>query len=109
MSKEKTFLNSKISDLGTSNMMSLDVLRSIQKTSGSTLKSLFGDVQLKLVNASDQSELLPAINRLSKILSQIVDFVRASRIESQDFQLKSARDFSFSLAKMYQAVLLLRF
>ena len=75
--------------LGTSTVMSLDVLRSIQKSNGSTLKCLFSDIRLKLINASEIPELEPAINRLAKISAKIGEFANSSRIESQNFQLKS--------------------
>ena len=75
--------------LGTSTVMSLDVLRSIQKSNGSTLKCLFSDIRLKLRNASEIPELEPAINRLAKISAKIGEFANSSRIESQNFQLKS--------------------
>jgi len=51
--------------LGTSTVMSLDVLRSIQKSNGSTLKCLFSDIRLKLINASEIPELEPAVTGVS--------------------------------------------
>lgn len=89
--------------------MSLDVLRSIQKSGGSTLKSLLTDMQEKILAASSHSELQPSIQRLSKHLKNLSLFIKSSQVESMDFQLKSARDFAFTLAKLYQATLLLRF
>ena len=86
--------------------MSLDVLRAIQKSGGSTLKSLLVDMQTKLSTASSESALEPAIRILSLHLKNVSKFIKSSQAESMDYQLKSARDFAFTLAKLYQAVLL---
>ena len=91
---------------GTSTVMSLDVLRSIQKSGGSTLKTLLGDIQQKIENASVRSDLEPAITQLGGHLRSIGNFIKKSQMETVDFQLKSARDFAFTLAKLYQAALL---
>ena len=91
---------------GTSTVMSLDVLRSIQKSGGSTLKTLLGDIQQKIENASVRSDLEPAVTQLGGHLRSIGKFIKKSQLETVDFQLKSARDFAFTLAKLYQAALL---
>ena len=92
---------------GTSTVMSLDVLRSIQKSRGSTLKTLLGDIQQKIESASARQALEPAVVSLGGHLRSLGKFIKKSQMETADFQLKSARDFAFTLAKLYQAVLLL--
>jgi len=92
---------------GTSTVMSLDVLRAIQKSKGSTLRHLFTDITQKVEAASGSATLAPSVDRLSNHLRQLSRFVARSSSEGVDFQLKSARDFAFSLAKVYQAALLL--
>ncbi|CAG5095093.1 Oidioi.mRNA.OKI2018_I69.XSR.g14029.t1.cds [Oikopleura dioica] len=92
---------------GTSTVMSLDVLRSIQKSSGSSLQSLLGDIQKKLSASADSEALSPSRNKIATAVKDILRFLKRVETESMEFQLKSARDFAFSLAKLYQATLLL--
>ena len=40
-------------------------------------------------------------------MKELLRFLAQFEKESMDFQLKSARDFAFSLAKLYQATLLM--
>jgi hypothetical protein len=94
--------------LGTSTVMALDVLRSIQKSGGSTLKSLFDDITEKLNLASSQNKLEPSIIHVSRVLKDLSKFLKETQAETMQYQLKSARDFSFTLAKLYQAALLER-
>lgn len=92
---------------GTSTVMALDVLRSIQKSGGSTLKSLFDDITEKLNLASSQNKLEPSIIHVSRVLKDLSKFLKETQAETMQYQLKSARDFSFTLAKLYQAALLI--
>lgn len=89
--------------------MSLDVLRSIQKSNGRTIRCLFSDIRKKVLAASGVASLEPSVTRLSKQSRHIAHFIKLSQVESVDFHLKSGRDFAFSLAKIYQAALLSRF
>ncbi|CBY38153.1 unnamed protein product [Oikopleura dioica] len=92
---------------GTSTVMSLDVLRSIQKSSGSSLQALIGDIQKKLSAANSSEKLASCRNTIATSVKDVLRFLAQVEKESMTFQLKSARDFAFSLAKLYQATLLM--
>ena len=90
---------------GTSTVMSLDVLRSIQKSSGSVLEALIATTA-KMIEVEAESELAEASGNVRRHLSKVVKFVKSSSTESMIHQLKSARDFSFAIGRLYQAALL---
>ena len=68
---------------------------------------MLGDIQKKLSASADSEALSPSRNKIATAVKDILRFLKRVETESMEFQLKSARDFAFSLAKLYQATLLL--
>ena len=85
--------------------MSLDVLRAIQTSKGAVIEAIIASMS-KMININDSSELGVAANRVNAHLNKLISFVKGSTRESMDFHLKSSRDFSFAIGRLYQACLL---
>ncbi|XP_013397159.1 acyl-CoA dehydrogenase family member 11 [Lingula anatina] len=87
---------------GTTNILSLDVLRAIMKTEGRVLKAFYDAVQDKVSAASKREELSQCCENIQKAADEILKFAKNST-DSIDV---AARDFAFSLAKTYIGALL---
>ncbi|XP_078361847.1 acyl-CoA dehydrogenase family member 11-like isoform X2 [Oculina patagonica] len=89
---------------GTTNVLSLDVLRSVFKSQGQVLKAFHASVSDKLSKASSSNPTL-------KILSEQVQSSMNTLLSPQNYELLSdslpARDLAFSLARIYIASLLI--
>ncbi|KAJ7353924.1 hypothetical protein OS493_031371, partial [Desmophyllum pertusum] len=89
---------------GTTNVLSLDVLRSVVKSQGQVLKAFHASVSDKLSKASSSHPTL-------KILSEQVQSAMNTLLSPQNYELLSdslpARDLAFSLARIYIASLLI--
>ncbi|XP_022106054.1 acyl-CoA dehydrogenase family member 11-like isoform X2 [Acanthaster planci] len=92
---------------GTTNILSLDVLRSIAKTSGGSLTSFFSDIQSRLIPLVTSSDLdiRWCYEQINKACREISSFVDLSN--KQSLMPVAARDFANSLARTYIASLLL--
>ncbi|XP_039188392.1 acyl-CoA dehydrogenase family member 11-like isoform X2 [Crotalus tigris] len=92
---------------GPTNILSLDVLRCILKSQGKALDVFFSTAQAKLEAATRQSELQTSVQIVQNNLQKLKQFV--PRMDSKgeaEWQL-AARDFAYTLAWIYEGVLLL--
>ena len=69
--------------------------------------ALIRSMQQILKTAIVIPELEESIRNVSNNLVKMTTFVEKSNTEKVDFHLKSARDFSFSIGRSYQAALLI--
>ena len=93
---------------GTTNIMSLDVLRALSKSKGNAMRSFKHKVQISLQNASRSSEpaITAAAQAVKAALLALLDFVSQNQLEPSVMEV-SARDFSTSLANIYIGALLI--
>ncbi|KAM9330799.1 acyl-CoA dehydrogenase family member 11-like [Gastrophryne carolinensis] len=91
---------------GTTNILSLDVLRSVMKSQGKVLNAFFTAVQEKLEASSSVPELSQPTSRLLQALQQLKSFIELAGANGSDFMELSARDFAYSLARIYIGSLL---
>ncbi|NXP46761.1 ACD11 dehydrogenase, partial [Heliornis fulica] len=92
---------------GTTNILSLDVLRSLSKTRGRALAVFFTAAQKKLELASSHAELEPAVKRARDAVSSLAQFMHEAGSRGAVTMELAARDFSYSLARIYAGALLL--
>ncbi|XP_068096548.1 acyl-CoA dehydrogenase family member 11-like [Hyperolius riggenbachi] len=90
---------------GTTNILSLDVLRSVAKSQGQVLSAFFSVVQEKL-EACNVPELAQPKSRLQEALQQLKRFAQLAGTNGSSFMELAARDFAYSLAKIYIGSLL---
>ncbi|NXI10339.1 ACD11 dehydrogenase, partial [Irena cyanogastra] len=86
---------------GTTNILSLDVLRSLTKSQGEVMAVLLSAVQKKLELASGTEELSPAVQRTQEAIESLRQFMAAAGSEQALTMELAARDFSYSLARIY--------
>uniref|UniRef100_A0A8C1UZ32 Uncharacterized protein n=1 Tax=Cyprinus carpio TaxID=7962 RepID=A0A8C1UZ32_CYPCA len=91
---------------GTTNVLSLDVLRSIAKSSGSVLQAFFTDVTERLQVAEASAALRPAVTSLHTSLSALKRFAQTAAARPTGALEQSARDLAYSLARIYMGALL---
>ncbi|GAA6084574.1 acyl-CoA dehydrogenase family member 11-like isoform X1 [Tachysurus ichikawai] len=89
---------------GTTNVLSLDVLRSISKSSGHVLQAYFSDVEERLRVAGPT--LLPAVQSLSSSLSGLAQFIQTAESRPPESLQLAARDLAYSIARIYMGALL---
>uniref|UniRef100_A0AAY5EBX2 Acyl-CoA dehydrogenase/oxidase C-terminal domain-containing protein n=1 Tax=Electrophorus electricus TaxID=8005 RepID=A0AAY5EBX2_ELEEL len=89
---------------GTTNVLSLDVLRSISKSSGLVLEAFFSDVKDRLHVASPA--LGPVVSRVGASLSSLAQFIQTAASRPPASLELAARDLAYSLARIYMGVLL---
>ncbi|NXM74961.1 ACD11 dehydrogenase, partial [Serilophus lunatus] len=92
---------------GTTNILSLDVLRSLAKSQGQVMDVFLSSVQEKLALASGTAELGPAVQRTREALGSLTGFLEAAGSEPTVTMELAARDFSYSLARIYIGALLM--
>ncbi|XP_077094063.1 acyl-CoA dehydrogenase family member 11 isoform X2 [Siphateles boraxobius] len=92
---------------GTTNVLSLDVLRSIAKSSGLVLQAFCSDVQERLLPAESSPALRPALTSLRAALAALMRFCEAAAARPAGAMELSARDLAYSLARVYMGALLL--
>lgn len=80
---------------GTTNILSLDVLRGISKTRGKVLHAVASDVSQKLTTFRE--ELKPATDAIMKSLKNIGQFVQNNPEKLE----VAARDLTYSIARTY--------
>ncbi|CAC5424988.1 unnamed protein product [Mytilus coruscus] len=89
---------------GTTNILSLDVLRCISKSNGQALISLKNDVDNKLSTAP--SDLSKEAEKLQMALKSVLQFVTKNQ-ENLDVLTFAARDLSYSLSRIYMGTLMI--
>ncbi|XP_068268652.1 acyl-CoA dehydrogenase family member 11-like [Nyctibius grandis] len=92
---------------GTTNILSLDVLRCLTKSQGQVMAVFFSTVQKKLELASSAAELEPAVKRTQDALSSLARFMQAAGSRGTVTMELAARDFSYALARIYAGALLI--
>ncbi|XP_072024391.1 acyl-CoA dehydrogenase family member 11-like isoform X2 [Amphiura filiformis] len=92
---------------GTTNILSLDVLRSITKTKGETLQAFFADIQTRMDNIKTQDQLLiTTMKKIHQAKADLMTFVQSASTQEPIFMEVAARDFAYSLARTYIGALL---
>ncbi|KAI3372879.1 hypothetical protein L3Q82_023332, partial [Scortum barcoo] len=92
---------------GTTNVLSLDVLRCVARSSGMVLHAYFTHVKSLLAGASNVSSLAPAVKAADGALSELEGFVRVAATRAPGYLELAARDLSYSLARIYTGALLI--
>ncbi|NWS57950.1 ACD11 dehydrogenase, partial [Chunga burmeisteri] len=92
---------------GTTNILSLDVLRCLTKSQGQVMAVFFSSVQKKLELASSTAELEPAVKQTRDAVSSLVQFMQAAGSKQAVTMELAARDFSYALARIYAGTLLI--
>ncbi|XP_067406336.1 acyl-CoA dehydrogenase family member 11-like isoform X3 [Emydura macquarii macquarii] len=92
---------------GTTNILSLDVLRSLTKSQGQVLAVFFSAVQGKLELASSISELASSVQLIQDALRRLGQFTQRIGSEGAAVMELAARDFAYTLARIYTGALLL--
>ncbi|NWY57803.1 ACD11 dehydrogenase, partial [Chionis minor] len=92
---------------GTTNILSLDVLRSLAKSQGQVMAVFFSTVQKKLELASSSAKLEPAAKQVRDAISSLRRFTQAAGSARALTMELAARDFSYSLARIYAGALLI--
>ncbi|NWT74524.1 ACD11 dehydrogenase, partial [Prunella himalayana] len=86
---------------GTTNILSLDVLRCLAKSQGQVMAVFLSTVQKKLELVSGTEDLSPAVQRAQGAIGSLRQFLAAAGSERALTMELAARDFSYSLARIY--------
>ncbi|KAM3610272.1 uncharacterized protein V6R79_001692 [Siganus canaliculatus] len=92
---------------GTTNVLSLDVLRCLARSSGLVLQAYFTHTKSLLAGASSVSSLAPAVKAVDSALSELEGFVRLAATRAPSYLELAARDLAYSLARIYMGALLI--
>ncbi|XP_051923465.1 acyl-CoA dehydrogenase family member 11-like [Hippocampus zosterae] len=92
---------------GTTNVLSMDVLRCVNRSSGMVLHAYFTHVKSLLAAASSVSSLDPAIRAVDGALSELEGFVEEATTKVPGYLELAARDLAYSLARIYMGALLI--
>lgn len=92
---------------GTTNILSLDVLRCVARSSGIVLHAYFTHTKTLISTASNISSLAPAVKTLGQALSQLESFLQVAAAKKPDYLELAARDLAYSLARIYMGALLI--
>ncbi|XP_062572220.1 acyl-CoA dehydrogenase family member 11-like [Saccostrea cucullata] len=88
---------------GTTNILSLDVLRAITKSRGEVLVAFHDDVISKVTKVSRVQDLKDQGHRVKEATLQVMNFVQ----KNPDKLNMAARDLAYSLSRIYMGALLL--
>ncbi|XP_077776309.1 acyl-CoA dehydrogenase family member 11-like isoform X1 [Podarcis muralis] len=94
---------------GTTNILSLDVLRSLVKSQGKVLDAFFSTAQARLKVALSVSELEISVQIVQNALHKLKQFTQKITLKGEAGMQLSARDFAYALARIYGGVLLLEY
>ncbi|XP_035494933.2 acyl-CoA dehydrogenase family member 11-like [Scophthalmus maximus] len=92
---------------GTTNVLSLDVLRCVARSSGMVLHAFFTHAKSLLAGASSVSSLGPAVTAVDRALSELETFVQVAAKREASYLELAARDLAYSLACIYTGALLI--
>lgn len=92
---------------GTTNVLSLDVLRSVTRSSGLVFHAFFTHVKSLLASSSSVSSVAPAAKAVEGALSELEGFAKAAAAAAPSYLQLSARDLAYSLARIYTGALLI--
>nr|XP_033812021.1 acyl-CoA dehydrogenase family member 11-like isoform X4 [Geotrypetes seraphini] len=93
---------------GTTNILSLDVLRAVAKSEGQVLVSFFAAVQSNLDSSVNIPELAYSVTLAQAALNRLGEFTQRAGLKGSGFLELAARDFAYSLARIYIGGLLLK-
>ncbi|KAJ8042777.1 Acyl-CoA dehydrogenase family member 11 [Holothuria leucospilota] len=93
---------------GTTNILSLDVLRSVLKSQGQTLQVFFKAVSSRLEGASDcnLAAVKEATKRMQQASSDVQGLLKSALSENPEVMEMAARDLAYSLSRLYIGSLL---
>ncbi|XP_053726571.1 acyl-CoA dehydrogenase family member 11-like [Synchiropus splendidus] len=92
---------------GTTNVLSLDVLRSVARSSGMVLHAYFSHTKSLLAAAADVSALAPAVKAVDYSLTELEKFMKTAATRTPGYLELAARDLAYSLARIYTGALLI--
>lgn len=92
---------------GTTNVLSLDVLRCVARSSGKVLHAYFTHTKSLLAGASEVSALSPAVKAVQGALSKLELLVQDAITQEPSYLELAARDLAYSLARIYAGALLI--
>ncbi|XP_078467763.1 acyl-CoA dehydrogenase family member 11-like isoform X1 [Lampetra fluviatilis] len=92
---------------GTTNILSLDVLRSMAKSRGEVLQAFCSDVQTRMRAAEGSVGLAGAAEEVLRAARDIGGFAGRAAMRGSSFTETAARDFAYSLARTYAGCLLI--
>ncbi|XP_066293808.1 acyl-CoA dehydrogenase family member 11-like [Branchiostoma lanceolatum] len=92
---------------GTTNVLSHDVLRSLVKTKGAVLQAFYSDTTTRLKQAAVKDNLRPSCQAVESALQKTMGFAQKAASQDPGILEVAARDFSYSLARIYIGVLML--
>uniref|UniRef100_A0A3Q3QQH4 Acyl-CoA dehydrogenase family, member 11 n=1 Tax=Monopterus albus TaxID=43700 RepID=A0A3Q3QQH4_MONAL len=92
---------------GTTNILSLDILRCVAHSSGMVLHAYFTHTKSLLAGASGVSSLAPAVKAVDGALSELQAFVQLAATRAPGYLELAARDLAYSLARIYTGSLLI--
>ncbi|XP_077601033.1 acyl-CoA dehydrogenase family member 11-like [Stigmatopora nigra] len=92
---------------GTTNVLSLDVLRCVARSSGMVLPAYFTHCKTLLAGASSVSSLNPAVKTVHRALIQLEGFVQEATNKMPGYLELAARDLAYTLARIYMGALLI--
>ncbi|XP_034026016.1 acyl-CoA dehydrogenase family member 11-like [Thalassophryne amazonica] len=92
---------------GTTNVLSLDVLRSVARSSGMVLQAYFTHIKSLLAGATALPLLAAAVEAVAGALSELQEFVQMAGSREPRYLELSARDLAYSLARTYTGALLI--
>ena len=84
---------------GTTNILSLDVLRAIAKSNGEVLQAFYSETNRRISQVKDPS-LLPSANKVKLSSDAIMTFVN-NTLGDNSLHQTAARDFAYSLCRTY--------
>ena len=82
---------------GTTNILSLDVLRALAKTEGRVLKTFIKDVHQRIDGATIPNDLETSALKVKESANQIGEFAS----KNAEYLQPAGREFAFSLARTY--------
>ncbi|XP_041456864.1 acyl-CoA dehydrogenase family member 11-like isoform X1 [Lytechinus variegatus] len=94
---------------GTTNILSLDVLRSIVKSQGQTMETFLRQVQTRsapFITASNQ-DIQSTAKLIGQSCNNLKNFLMEAANQDAGFMELAARDFAYSIARTYTGLLLL--
>lgn len=92
---------------GTTNVLSLDVLRCVARSSGMVFHAYFSHTKSLLAGASEVSTLSPAVKAVQGALSKLQQVVQDAVTKEPMYLELAARDLAYSLARIYAGALLI--
>lgn len=94
---------------GTTNVLALDVLRAISKSNGEVVIHFFSRMRklLDKARSSGKLEVIKLVEKVETTMEDLSEFVYTLNSRDRQEVTNSARDLSYSFAKIYMAALLL--